>query len=211
MLKRLSTAVAGLVKKSRAKTARRDLPLLWVMSDIARLPDPSSILTFLPAHNAVIVRHPHTQERRALAERLKPLCRSQRIKVLISEDWRLAAALRCDGVHMPERAVNQVRPGLRLWRKSKRALLTTSAHGPEGILNAGRIRADLVFLSPVLATRSHPERVPIGRIGFAKLALRARCPTAALGGITLRSIRTLNGTRCAAIGGISFALEKAGA
>lgn len=210
MLKRLSTAVAGLTKKSRAKITRRGLPLLWVMSDIARLPDPSSILSFLPAHSAVIVRHPRTQDRRILAERLRPLCRARRIKILISEDWRLAAALRCDGVHIPERAANQIYPGLRLWRRSNRALLTTSAHGPEGVLSARRIRADLVFLSPVLTTRSHPERIPIGRVGFAKLTLRSRCPVAAMGGITLKSIRTLNGTRCVAIGGIGLVLDKAG-
>jgi thiamine-phosphate pyrophosphorylase len=43
--------------------------------------------------------------------------------------------------------------------------------------------AALVFLSPVFATRSHPEAQPLGPDGFDALARQTRLPVIALGGM----------------------------
>ena len=48
---------------------------------------------------------------------------------------------------------------------------------------AERDGAALLFLSPVHATRSHPEAAPLGLDGFAALAGKTALPVIALGGM----------------------------
>ena len=207
MLRHLSTAVAGLTAKTRKKYGAKALPWLWVMSDSERLPDPAAIMPALPPGTALIVRHHDAKTKSELGLRAMRVRRSAQVKILISEDWRTAAALRCDGVHMPEAKVGRLAPGLRLWRKAGRRLLTTSAHGWAGLKKARLNKVDIVFLSPVLPTRSHAGQKALGRLAFAAMAQRAQIPLAALGGVDLSSLRNLNGTRVAAIAGISFATK----
>jgi thiamine-phosphate pyrophosphorylase len=207
MLRRLSTAVAALTARAR-KGARRPLPWLWLMSDTVRLPDPSPLLARLPPGTAVIVRHPDAARRRALAARVLAARRSRAVKVLVAEDWRAAAALGCDGVHLPEAAARAVAPGLRLWRRSARRLLTAAAHDGSALRRARALGADLALLSPVLPTRSHVGRRPLGRLRFARLVRGAGMPVAALGGIVLPRLRALNGTRVAAVAGVGFASDR---
>jgi thiamine-phosphate pyrophosphorylase len=197
MLPRLSTAAAALTAKTRA----RGVPWLWIMSDMDRLSDPSRIISRLPPGAGMIVRHPDITQRRDLLARTLAKRRSHRVKVLISGDWR--AALMADGVHVPE--AENMSAGLRLWRKAKKRLLTTSAHGWAGVRRARRMKADVVFLSPVLPTRSHMERKPLGRLMFATLARASCVPVAALGGINFKTLPALNGSRLGAVAGVGFA------
>jgi len=46
-----------------------------------------------------------------------------------------------------------------------------------------RARAAFVFVSPVFATRSHPNAAPLGLARFAWLARRTSLPVIALGGM----------------------------
>jgi len=199
MLPRLSTAVAALTAKRRSRRA----PWLWIMSDVERLPDPSSLIAELPPGTGVIVRHPDAKARRDMLNLTLAKRRSHRVKVLISGDWR--SALNADGVHVPE--AQTICAGLRLWRKAKRRILTTSAHGWAGLTRARRLKADLVFVSPVLPTRTHPDQKPLGRLSFAIMARASRVPVAALGGIRFKTLRALNNSRVSAVGGVDLAGE----
>jgi thiamine-phosphate pyrophosphorylase len=205
MLRRLSTAVAALTAKTRKKNRVRGGPWLWVMSDAQRLPDVACEMASPVPGLSVIIRHPDAGMRAELAARALRARRWAFMRILISTDWRTAAALRCDGVHMPESQAGTIPAGLRLWRKAKHRILTTSAHGWAGLKNAKRIKADLVFLSPVLPTSSHAQRKSLGRLRFAAMSRQARVPVAAMGGIDLETLRSLNGARICAVAGIGFA------
>jgi thiamine-phosphate pyrophosphorylase len=63
-------------------------------------------------------------------------------------------------------------------------LLPAACHTPEELLHAERIGVDFVTLSPVLATRSHPEAEPVGWERFEQLARAVSIPVFALGGMT---------------------------
>jgi thiamine-phosphate pyrophosphorylase len=204
MYSRLSTAVAAQTKKSRKKFSMRDVPWLWVMGDKTRLPDPSTIIADLTFGSGVIVRHTDEAVKSQIAKRVMAARHSARIKVLISDDWRLAAALRCDGVHIPEAAAKTIAPGFRLWRKARRRLVTTSAHGLPALIQTKKVGADLVFLSPVLPTQSHLQSKPLGRFMLALLTRRVKTPIAALGGINASTLVQLNGARVCAVGGVSL-------
>lgn len=61
-----------------------------------------------------------------------------------------------------------------------------SAHDAREVARANAIGADLLFISPVFPTRSHPGARTLGPLGFARLARLARAPVIALGGMTAR-------------------------
>jgi thiamine-phosphate pyrophosphorylase len=204
MLTRLTTLVTGRQHRGRG---RRKLPWLWLMSDDARLPDPTAALAALPGGSGLILRHSNASTRRALAARAKRAGDARRMEVLIASDWRLAAALRCAGVHVPEAMLRHgCHPGLRLWRRQRGAIMTASAHAAGAVRVAREAGADVIFLSPVFATASHPGRCALGRVQLARVARETRAPVAALGGIDARTIGQLNGCEIVAVAGIGFAI-----
>ncbi len=198
MLKRFSTAVACLCRAHHA------IPTLWVMTDVTRLPDPTDVIAALAANSAVIIRHTDAKLRRDLALRVHSLCKAHRVKLFIAEDWRLAAMLGADGVHLPEAKVTSISAGLRITRRTKRMMLTAAAHSERAIRNAKGAKCDAVFVSPVLPTRSHLTAQTLGRVKYAQWARTAHMPVIALGGITPQTLRSLNNTHTSGIAGISF-------
>ena len=62
-------------------------------------------------------------------------------------------------------------------------LRSAPVHSWAEIRTAERSGAKLLFLSPVFATRSHPDARPLGLARFAWLARRTRLPVIALGGM----------------------------
>lgn len=63
-------------------------------------------------------------------------------------------------------------------------LHSAPAHNIWEVRRAEASGADLLFISPVFATRSHLHGTPLGRVGFAALARTAQRPVIALGGMT---------------------------
>jgi 8-oxo-dGTP diphosphatase len=58
-----------------------------------------------------------------------------------------------------------------------------SCHDADELERAAMIGVDFATLSPVCATRSHPDAVPLGWQRFAELVHEARLPVYALGGV----------------------------
>jgi len=119
---------------------------------------------------------------------------------LVGADPALAAALRADGAHLPERSaglaggVRRARPG---W------IVTAAAHSAPAIVAARRAGADAVFVSPVFASASASAGRPLGALRFAQLARSAGLPVYALGGIDARTARRLTGSRAAGLAAVA--------
>lgn len=189
-----------------ARGRRAVLPRLWLMTDSTRMRDPASIAESLPPGSGLILRHRDAAIRRHWAERVRPVCLRKRLVMLVAGDWRLAAALRCEGVHLSEQTVAAgPAPGLRLWRRMRPALLTAAAHSQRAVQRAARLGADAVFLAPVLATPSHPKARILGRVGTAAIVSRTPVRILALGGIGPRQFAQLNGIAVYGVAGVSFA------
>ena len=74
--------------------------------------------------------------------------------------------------------------GRQPWPRSwASGLRSAPVHSYAEIRKAERDGASLLFLSPVFATRSHPEAQPLGLARFAWLARRTPLPVIALGGM----------------------------
>lgn len=172
----------------RPGACRKDadrLPLIILVTDKTRLPDPAAAIRRLPRGSAVILRHYGQPDRHALAHRLASLCRRRGVRLLIAGNWRLAAAVGAGGVHLPEAATRQ---GPMAWggKSALRRpgfLVTAAAHSPAALWRAKRAGADAALLSPVFATASHPGAKGIGVLRFAAWCRQAPLPVYALGGI----------------------------
>lgn len=192
----LANAARALNAQARRSGAPA-LPALLLLTDEARLPDPLAAAARLPRGSGVILRHYGAANRASLARALAALCRRRGLKLLVAEDWRLAAAVGAAGVHLPERPLRRFRPR-RGW------LVTAAAHSRPALVRAARIGAQAALLSPAFPTASHPGRPALGPVRFAALARAAPLPVYALGGVTAARARRLKGAAgLAAIGALA--------
>jgi thiamine-phosphate pyrophosphorylase len=171
------------------------VPTLWLFTDARRLPDPRAAVARLPRGlGGVVLRHDAAPDRLALGRDLARICRARRLVLVVAGDSRLAAVLGA-GVHL--RAGHW--PSL---VRSRRGLVSSSAHGLAELRRARLAGADVVFLSPAFATASHPGASSLGPHRWSALARRARVGVAALGGIDGGNVRRLPRRLCPAIGAI---------
>lgn len=157
------------------------IPRLWLMTD-ERMGDALwAALDRLPRGAGVVFRHHSLAPgaRRRLLGQVIAVARRRRLLVL---------AAGFDG------------PGGSHNRRPRRGLHSRSAHDRREAVAAVRAGAELVFVSPVFATRSHPGARALGRWRFAAVARGLGVPVIALGGMDAR-----RGRRVAALGAYGWA------
>lgn len=160
------------------------LPPLIFVTDPDRTPDPAAVAATLPRGAGVIYRAFGRPDALETGRKLARVARTRGLVLLVGADPRLAAALKADGLHLPERLVGRAgflrRPG---W------IVTGAAHGMRGLVRAAGL--DAVLLSPVFGSRSPSAGRPLGPVRFAGLVRRARAPVYALGGVDAGTARRL--------------------
>ncbi|MEG3088434.1 thiamine phosphate synthase [Sphingomonas sp. PB4P5] len=136
-------------------------------------------LDALPRGGGVIFRHYATPlaERRALFARVAQVARRNRLVLIRAGAQRLGKA---DGVHG---AAWCHHGDIRTW----------PAHSRREALAGVRAGADLLLVSPIFATRSHPGAKALGRRAARAMIRGLDIPAIALGGMTARRFRTLCG------------------
>ncbi|MES2339837.1 MAG: thiamine phosphate synthase [Pseudomonadota bacterium] len=159
---------------------RHPVPRLWLMTD-ERMGDALwSALDRLPRGAGVVFRHYGLSqaERRALLARVTAIARRRGLIVLAAGglDGK-------DGAHN---------------RRPRRGLHSRSVHDRRELIAARRAGADLVFVSPVFATRSHSGGQTLGPVRLGLLIRGAERPVIALGGMTRLRARRL---RCLPVHG----------
>lgn len=120
-----------------------------------------------------------------LAKRISPL-QNQEVSILLNTSVEIFAQTDAAGLHLNSQRLMQThsRP------VSQRTLLSASVHNESELVQAKKIGADMVVISPVLPTASHPDADPLGWERFAELAAKATCPAYALGGMTGDMVKT---------------------
>jgi len=165
----------------------RALPRLFLMTDERMGDGLWAALDRLPRGAGVVFRHYRLPiaERRALFERVRGVARRRGLVLLLAGPERLARAWRADGVHGPSPH-----------RLSARALLrSAAAHDRAEWVEAARSGRDLVFVSPLFPTRSHPGGSVLGVVRAGLMMGADRRCAVALGGMSSQRART-----CRAIG-----------
>lgn len=158
----------------------RHLPKLWLMTD-ERLGDALwDALARLPRGSGVVFRHHATpaSERRRMFAKVVRIARARRLVVVRAGAERLCGE---QGRHnRPERG-----PGL----------TTFAVHDAREAVAARRAGADMVFVSPVFPTRSHPGARTLGPVRLGLLLRGIAVPAVALGGMDARAMRRLRGLK----------------
>jgi thiamine-phosphate pyrophosphorylase len=191
-----SRARARLARAAQRLAGTSALPALVLMTD-DRLRDPLAAARALPRGSLVIARG---RDLASLAADLLKIARRRGFAVSVADE-RLAAILGADGIHLPEAGMDAI---ARLRARHPHLFLTTAAHSPRALLRAQQLGADAVLLSPVLATRSHPQRAALGPARANLMARQVAMPVYALGGIDALSALRLSGfAGIAAVGALS--------
>ena len=171
------------------------IPSIWLMTD-ERVSEADLLraIARLPHGSAVVLRHYSLAEdaRRALFAQVRRAARRRHARVLLAGDARLARAWGADGHHGRAPGGN--------------GLHSAPVHDHRELVRAWRAGADVVLISPLFATRSHPGARPLGAFRFAALARQARVPVIALGGVRPRHaalVRRLGASGYAAIDGLA--------
>lgn len=144
---------------------RQALPRRWLMTDERMGGALLAAVTRLPEDAGIVFRH-HSlaaEARRHLFEKVRA---AHSGLLLLGGSAELARTWGADGSHGRHSGAT-----------------TAPAHDLAEIRAAEAAGAALVFLSPVFATRSHPDAPSLGPDGFAALARRTQLPVIALGGM----------------------------
>jgi thiamine-phosphate pyrophosphorylase len=179
------------------------LPRLFFFTDPVRTPDPLAVIARLPRGAGVVYRAFGDPDAICTGRRLVRLAHSRGVIVLAGADATLAARIRADGVHLPERAAD-ASVGLRRVRPDW--IVTAAAHSEPAIVRARSAGVDAVFVSAVFASGSASAGRPVGALRFAGMVSRAGLPVYALGGLSGATARQLARTRTAGFAAVEALL-----
>ena len=175
------------LRYSDCMPARQTLPLLWLLSDARNDGGLEQALRALPPQSGFVYRHYHLDEdeRRHRFDVLAAIAREAGHLVILSGmgDWG------ADGYY------GAARGGEGVW--------LATAHDSDEIERAARLGADVLFLSPVFPTASHPGAATLGVDQFHLLAAQSPVPVIALGGMTYERAQQLDWPRWGAIDGLA--------
>ena len=131
----------------------------------------------LPRGAALVYRAFGARGAEATATRLTAVLHARGARLLIGADASLAARVRADGVHLPERMAGEAR---RIKAMHPDWIVTAAAHS---LRAARQTAADAAVVSAVFPSRSPSAGAPLGVVRLARIARAAGRPVYALGGV----------------------------
>ena len=155
-------------------------PKIWLMTD-ERLGDallPS--IAALPRGSGIVFRH-YSLEPRARAaffRKVSAVARRHRHVLVVGGPPIAAPVWRVAGRH-----------------GRVRGAITAPVHSKREAIAAKRMGADLIFVSPVFATRSHPGATALGRVRFGLLIRDLDMRVIALGNMNKARARSFKATK----------------
>lgn len=134
-----------------------------------------------------------------LAEYSNKLCNKAGAKLLINSNPDFLKLCRADGVHLNSQMLHQYskRP------LDKNKILAASVHTKKDLLQAIKIKADFVVVSPVFKTTSHPDANTLGLNGLSDLVAESSIPVYALGGMKKDMLPEVKNTGAYGVAAIS--------
>ena len=178
--------------------AGRNLPPLLFFTDPDRTPRPWETAARLPVGSGVVFRHFGQADARETALRLREATLGRGGQLLIGLDAALAEAVDADGVHLPERALDQA-AALAVSRPDW--IITGAAHSRAALGAAG---LDALIVSPVFpAGGASAGRPALGLTTFRSWVEAAPCPVYALGGIDSGNAHRLIASGACGFAGVS--------
>ena len=107
------------------------------------------------------------------------LAKPHQAKVLINSNVELARQLGADGVHLTSAQL------MSCLQKPANIMASASCHNAAELAYAEKLGLDFVVLSPINATKSHDNTLPLGWQNFAQMIENCDIPVYALGGMSV--------------------------
>lgn len=169
-----------------------------LFTDDDRLADPRPMMPRLPRGASVILRSKQAIDD-TTARAVLQTARTHHLKLLIAGDVKLAHRIGADGVHLPNAMLHAL-PKLR--RLYPRLLFSAACHSDQALRLAAQGGADAAFLSPLFATRSHPDAPTLGVIQARRMLRDTSLAVYGLGGIKTKTASCLRSLPLVGFGAI---------
>lgn len=168
------------------------------------------IVKNLPKNSAIIIRE-YDLDKNARKEFAKEIFKLRKnksdFKILIGKDFSLAQELKADGVHFSD---FDKLPLQFLQRNSftKNFIFSFACHSEKSLLQAQKLKAHMVFISPIFPSTSHDDAKIFGIQNLAKIAIQNKnhrqIPLFALGGINKQNLKMLKKLPLQGFGAIDY-------
>ena len=166
--------------------------------------DFEEVIKNLPKNSTILIREYDLDKklRQDFAQKIVDLVRGKfylkRLKILVGKDFALAKKVKANGVHFSD---FDKLPLQFLKKKSfaKNFVFSAACHDFKSVVRFSKLKTDLVFISPIFSTASHPNTKKIGLRNLMKFFLQIRSRKCVLsetklfvlGGISSKNIRVL--------------------
>lgn len=121
------------------------------------------------------------------------------MRLLVAADPELARVVEADGVHLPERLIEEA-PAVRA--QNPRAFISAACHDAAALRRAASAGVDMALVSPVFPPGGGSTGAPIGVSGLTVLARSIRLPVVALGGLAPENVGRLKESGVSGIAGV---------
>ena len=193
--------LARAAARLNTQSGHTELPPLIFLTDDERTLDPLPAIAALPRGSLVIVRSRNANRRRELAHATARIAQRHGLLLSVAGDVALATEVAADGLHLSEADTEKAGR-----YRTKSWLITAAAHSAHAVLRAHLSGAHAVLLSPIFATQSHTDRVPLGISRLRTIARTSPIPIYALGGIDAENVESLKNIPLAGIAAINALL-----
>ena len=194
------------------KKFKKSAPVTTVFfTDRNKVLDFKKTIANLPKNSAIIIREYDLDKkaREIFAREIVSLARPRGFIILVGKDLALAHKIKADGVHFSD--FDQLTP--QVFKKEsfpKKFIFSLACHSFKSILSSAKLRADLVFISPIFPTTSHSDAKKFGLRNLAKIAVKTKKPSYclppifALGGVNLENIKSIRKLGISGFGAIEL-------
>lgn len=180
-------------------------------TDRSKVSDFEKTISSLPKNSAIIIREYDLDKkaREIFAQKIVTLARVRGLKILVGKDLELARKIKADGVHFSDFD----KLPLQFFKKKsfpKKFIFSAACHSFKSILRVEKLRADLIFISPIFPTTSHSDAKILGLRNLAKIAVKTKKPSYALspifalGGVNLENIKSIRKLGISGFGAIEL-------
>ncbi len=192
-----------LQQKNSPHLSDKKIPSCILISDSKKNPALLEMIPSLSVEVMIMIRNYDHQDRSHYIEEVSSLCRKYQLKFIIAlnDIKNISLTNNAYGFHLPERLIS--------WSEKIKLLypdciISCAVHNKESIELANGYPIDMVLLSPIFITDSHPNKAHLGIENFNNLAILSQKPVYALGGITSQNHKLLIKSKASGIAGISI-------
>ena len=136
-------------------------------------------------------------------KKLKFFCKTNKKKLFISNNLRLAKKINCDGIYISAHNKKLYKYDIDIKKKFK---IIGSAHTINEICIKEKQGVSLIFLSPLFYSEKNKKYLDVSK--FNLLSFRSKIKVIALGGINNSNIKKLKMIKCSGFAAISYFRNK---